>query len=417
MTRPLPRLLRRRWPWVLLALIVRLAFALKLGGRQYQTDEAGFRAMAWQLATFGLLGDEGHPSASAPIPVCFFALCFKIGPSLLWPRLAQAFVGAASAFALGEMTAELSSSALAGRLALAISCVYPFFIYYNGMVLSETLDLALLIPGLWWLCAALRRPCPGWQAAAGGLTLALAGLCRAEGAFIAGAIWTAAALLCAARRWSWRAWALGAICWLIPLLGWCARNKALLGAFTLDTHGGMTMLHGTELFELNNIDTGVAQAAFEKTDLFKSSQALPEAERDKAYLRESKRYMLAHPGLTARQWVHKFLKFWRFYPRFDKRYAENQFSHPAAGLPRWALALISLSFDPWLILGGFYGLWLLRRRVLEIFPLYLWVIGTTAIHVVSVSQMRYRLTVMPVLIFGACVALARLVGDAIAQDR
>jgi hypothetical protein len=64
------------------------------------------------------------------------------------------------------------------------------------------------------------------------------------------------------------------------------------------------------------------------------------------------------------------------------------------------LVAVSLLFEPALILGGLWGLVSLRRRWRELFPLALFLLGTMAIHMVSVSQMRYRLPILPILIFG-----------------
>ena len=146
------------WAWLLLALGLRLAFAWKLGGRFHQTDEAGFDAGAWALATTGTLGQDGARWAVPPIPSAFFALWFRLcGHNLLYPRLAQAFVSAGTAWSLGRMTASLSASRTAGRLAFIMAAVYPFFIYYSGTLLSETLYLAAVVPGLWWLCKSLQE--------------------------------------------------------------------------------------------------------------------------------------------------------------------------------------------------------------------------------------------------------------------
>ena len=116
--------------------------------------------------------------------------------------------------------------------------------------------------------------------------------------------------------------------------------------------------------------------------------------------------MRDNPGRVARQWCRKSVNFWRLYPRTDKVYREDSHSHPGAGLGRAALVAVSLACEPALIIGGFWGLWGLRRRWGALFPLGLFLLGTMAIHVVSVSQMRYRLPVMPILIFGAAAGLA-----------
>ena len=72
-----------------------------------------------------------------------------------------------------------------------------------------------------------------------------------------------------------------------------------------------------------------------------------------------------------------------------------------------ALAGVSLLVEPALILGGLAGLWGLRRRWETLLPLPLFLLGTMGIHVIVVSQMRYRLPVMPILILGLASLLAR----------
>ncbi|MBI5241981.1 MAG: glycosyltransferase family 39 protein [Elusimicrobia bacterium] len=394
--------------WLLLALGLRLGFALSLGGRFHQTDEVGFSEFAWNLASTGTLGKDGAPWATAPLPSAFFAACFRLfGTNLLFPRLAQAFVSAGTAWLLGRMTASLTGSPRAGRLALAAAAVYPFFIYYSGMVLSETLYLAFAVPGLWWLCASLQERGRSWRpAAAGGAALAAAALCRPEAMPIALLLWLAGLVACAAGLWSRKALFAAVLAWSLPLTAWCARNRAAVGVFALDTHGGLTLLHGTLLFDENEQDTGLAMAALEKMPFYQKSLSLPLPQRDGVYLRRGLAFMRDNPGRVLRQWARKAVNFWRPYPRPDKAYREDVFSHPGAGLSRTGLVAVSLVCEPVLILGGFWGLWALRRRWAELHPLGLFLLGTMAIHVVSVSQMRYRLPIMPILILAAAAAAA-----------
>lgn len=396
------------WIWLLLAAVLRLAFVLKAGGRFHQIDESGFDAIAWNLARTGTLSAGGPPVTAPPVPVAFFALCYRLcGHGLLYPRLAQALVSAGTAGLVGRMTARLSGSSAAGRLALIAAALYPFFIYYSGMVLSETLYLAALVPGLWWLCESLQdRGASWWRPAAGGLALAAAALCRAEAMPVAAVIWAAGLGACLLGRWRWRACLAAVLAWSLPLAAWCGRNRMAAGSFALDLHGGVTLLHGTLLFDDNEIDTSVAMAALEKQPFYQGSLALPPAQRDRLYLRQGLAFMRDNPGRVARQWARKFVSFWRFYPRTDKAYHESARSHPGAGLGRGALVAVSLACEPALIVFGLWGLWGLRRRWGELFPLALFLLGTMAVHVISVSQMRYRLPIMPLLILGAAAACA-----------
>jgi 4-amino-4-deoxy-L-arabinose transferase-like glycosyltransferase len=407
MARRLRRLLldSPEWAWLAFALALRAAFALKLDGAYYQSDEHNFVSFALSLARLGAGGGDGG-AVGPPVPGALFALGFRLfGPSLLGPRLLQSVVGTFAAAALGRATAALTRSREAGRIALLIACVYPFFIYYGGMLLSETSYIALIVPAL-ALIGLGRRDDSAAALAGGAFLLGLAALARAEAAPIGVLVLlssAAAARTLDAR--TLRRLAVAGLCWTLPILAWCARNRAQLGTFALDIHGGYTLLYGTEYYEANQIDTSVAQRAFEASDLYRRIQDLPAAARDRAQMREAFAWMAAHPGATSRQWADKAVNFWRFYPRLEKVYEADAVAAPAAGMRRAWLVAVSLLFEPALILGGLAGLWRLRR-MRELWPQAAFVLGTMGVHVASVSQMRYRLSVMPMLILGAAALAA-----------
>lgn len=393
------------WTWLAGALAARVAYVLVLGSRNYQIDEIGFSGAAAAFASSGHIGDAHGPAAAAPLPPIFFGLFFRaFGPDFLYPRLGHAVLGALTAWQVSRLARELSGSERAGRLALALASIYPFFIYYNGVLLSETLYLFFLVPALAWLVRSVDSG-GARDAALGGAALALAGLSRPEGAYVAGLIWLGGAALAAARRWPRRALAAAALCWALPIGGWAARNKALFGAWTLDSHGGVSMLHGTLLYELvERQDTSDAMRHLETLPFYREAKRLPPVQRDAALRRAAFAYLREDPARTLRQWAWKFVAFWRFYPRLDKPYHESWASRPDLGLGRGALVAVSLLFEPWLILGGLLGLWRLRRPALLAPALF--ILGTLGIHVLVVSMMRYRLPVMPLLIAGASAWLA-----------
>ncbi|MFH1724582.1 MAG: glycosyltransferase family 39 protein [Elusimicrobiota bacterium] len=405
MRRRLGAALRSELFWVAAAFLIRAAFAACLGERTYQADEGGYDAIAWHWARTGVLGGGGEATVVSPVAPLFFGLFYLAGHRMLAARVAHAAVSAATAWMLGRMTGQLTGSRRAGLFALALSAVYPFFIYYSGILMTETLYVAGVVAGLWAICASLReRGASAWRAAAAGAALAVAGLTRPQGVPIALGLWVSAAVLCMLKRYRWRSWALAVLCWALPLAGWAARNHGVCGRYTLSLKGGFALIDGVMFFDLNEMDTAFARQAFRTTPLYEEGRSLGPAERDRLYRRAVFRFMVENPRTVLRQWVHKAFNFWRFYPRVDKEYPDTEGARPGVGASRRNLVAVSLLFEPAIILLGFYGAFQLRARAAELWPLYWMVLATFGMHVVIISQMRYRLPVMPVLILFACAA-------------
>lgn len=392
------------WPWLLLGLALRVAFALKLGGALRQFDEYGYDSIARQFALDGTVGTEG-PGVVPLVPALLFGSLYRLCGGMSGARVGLAALGAALPWLVGRLT-ESVAGARAGRLALALAAVYPFFIYYSGLLMSESPYLLLSVAGLWLLCESLGGRGGLARPAAAGLCLALAALTRTEAAYVLLPVWAAGAALCAARRWSWPALGAALLCFSLPLAGWALRNRGLVGAMTLDTHGGMALVHGVLYFDENDVDTSLAAAAFERSQLYRDTRDLPEYERDAALKRAALCAMAEHPGRTLRQWARKFLRFWRFYPRTGRYVPKPGEPDPSAGAAPALLVAVSLLTEPALVLGGLAGLWALRRGWTVLLPLWLWTAATMALHVLSVSQMRYRLPVMPALLAGFAALVA-----------
>jgi 4-amino-4-deoxy-L-arabinose transferase-like glycosyltransferase len=390
--------------WLGLAFILRAGFALKLGNGLYQADENGTDALAWLWSQTGSFEAHGSYLLVPPMHTGVLALCYTLfGHHPLAGRLVGAVAGTALVWTVGRFVKELTRSETSGKIALILATIYPFFIYYSAMLMTETLYTLAATAGLWWLCVSLMdKAAPLWKTAAAGLALGLMGLCRGEGTAISGIILACAILSAVLRGRSWRAWSCALLLWTLPLLGWAYRNKTVTGHWCLDAHGGMAMVHGTILFDLNEADSASAMDAVHGMKFWRDAQSLSDYERDRAFMAASLKYMRDNPGTILAQWAIKTVNFWRFYPRLDQNYSHVPGNNPGAGFGRRMMVLVSLLFEPALIIGGFWGLWSLRARWRETFPLALFVLGTMAVHVLILAQMRYRFPVMPVLMLGFC---------------
>ncbi len=397
--------------WFFLAFILRLIFALKLGNGLYQIDESGYHASALNLVKFNVFGSQTHASAGAPIPAFYFSIFLRFfGDHPLAARLGLLIPDLMLVWIMWKMAEKLCQSQLAGKIALMISSVYPFFIYYGGMMLSETPYLVFMTFGIWQLCQSLAEDGKNRARAMGsGISLALAGLSRPEGAVIMLGIWFIVFIVSRKSLRLLKGLLISFFCWLCILGSWSVRNRIETGSFALDSHGGVNLLYGTLLFDVNEQDTFVANRIIEQMPAFANIKNLPLNKQDQIYWKAAFQFMREHPTQVIRQWGRKTVNFWRFYPRGEKFYTESSQSRPDIGLKRSGLILISLLTEPFLIIFGLWGLVKLLKTNQTIYPVVLFVLATFFLHMISVSQMRYRLPVMPFLILGTSYFMASLI--------
>ena len=388
--------------WFSLGFILRLIFALTLGNRFYQIDESGFYSAAVNLARFNVYGSGNMASSGAPIPALYYSLFFRfLGVYPLAARLGLLILDIFLVWIIWKMTEELTHSQMAGKIALAISSIYPFFIYYGAMMMSETPYLVLIGLGFWQFCKNLSEEGKNlMRSCAAGASLALAGLSRPEGAVIMLGIWPLAFFFSRKSLRLLKSLALSCLCWAAILFSWSLRNRVETGSFALDSHGGINLLYGTMLFNVNEQDTSAAIDSLNQMPSFAGIKKLPANLQDKIYWKAAFHFICEHPKTMIKQWGQKTINFCRFYPRQDKFYMEGPRSQPNVGLKRNALVLISLLTEPSLIFLGSWGFIKLLKINRAVYPIFLFILATFFLHVISVSQMRYRLPVMPFLILG-----------------
>ncbi len=387
-------------------LCLRVAFSLYLKEKSYQPDEGVYITFAKDLRTFGVYGEGGVPSADKP-PVVSLGLAgsFAVFGERLWvARIINSLLSIVSAWLLYEY-GVLLFGASAGILAGGIAALYPFFIYWSGILMSETAAIFFVVAALLSTQRVLEkkgRPHEEW----------LAGLC-----------WGLAVLTRAQNLWCWAV----LVAWIVfdavrrrrtfPFLGfllpvvlltglWLERNHRIVGAWTMDTHSGYTMIIRTMFYDEDNIDTGVAAAALAKKDFFPEAMALPLAARDKFFFHKAVEYVKDNPVLYLRHCAGNFVQFWRFYPRVDKTVGVTPGSF--LFLSRNLFVVIALLTEPWLILLGAAGLWLAWREKKAAALPALYVLCNTGIHSLVISQMRYRMPVMPLVIVFAAFAAVHL---------
>jgi hypothetical protein len=280
-----------------------------------------------------------------------------------------------SVWLICALTKELFSDQCATIFAAAAAACYPPLIFFSVVGLSETLFITLVMAAfLFWyrgrfasaaivaVLAILTRPIFDPFAPALVLLFSLL-IHRSSVKQAIGRLAGYVAIYC------------------LLMTPWWLSNYAAHGSFVRLTLGGGTALYAGNN-PLNhsgggNIGVDYDLSAFKEiTDL---------VERDRVIRNAAINYIVANPKRFLELAGLKFLRIWRPWPANE-------------GYRSVSTILIALvSFVPVLLLAGI-GLFLKRRMVLRLSPILLFGLGYTAVSMIIVGTIRYRLPLEPFLI-------------------
>jgi hypothetical protein len=275
-------------------------------------------------------------------------------------------------------------------LTFVIALFYPYLVFYRGLLLSETLFDTFLIGGIYFLLRGHFVPASGQR-----------DFVLSNG-WLAGAVWTkgtlaalpplltAGFILITSRSWSkgWRHLALATAVFTLLLSPWWIRNYLVLGEPVWFTTSSAWVLYSGSN-PLNQSGGGIIGVDVEVLD---EAERLPELEWRNAYRDRALAFIADHPL----QWIElagrKFVRFWRIIP-----YAEGW----NRGIYKW---ISLLSFGP--ILGcAMWAVVRYRKDWRNLFPLFALIAYFTAVHMVTIASLRYRLPLEPFLIVLAAPVL------------
>jgi hypothetical protein len=289
---------------------------------------------------------------------------------------------------------------LAPRWSLGVGvCVAldPFLIFFTSLVLTETLFTTLLTAGV----ALLVRGAPPVDRSALwkkhllwwlGLSLLLLGIYVRPSAFVLPAAlafvsgWVS--MPTHPRRFPIVMMTIALT--LLVLLPWAIRNQRLLGSMVwTTTNGGVTLYDG-----LHPGADGSSNQAF--VERHPAARAMNELDRDHYFRTLARQWAADHPLRTLRLGVDKFARTWSpvpLSPQFGSSHA-----HVIAGLV-FAGPMLLLA-----VLGLFVSTLPPRARWMLITA----AVVVSAMHVISVGSLRYRVPLHPQLIVLAIGCLAAL---------
>lgn len=313
------------------------------------------------------------------------------GPNVRTARAVQAFI---------DTTTVLAAYLLARRwlgkgpslLTATLVAVNPFLVHFSGLLLTETLFTALLAWAVVGLTAFRGRDRGGakvWAAViAGTACLGVAAIVRPSGLLLAVAL----PLVMPNVTWRTRFTTLGiAVVVLATLFGpWAMRNQRLLGRpVVATTNGGITLYDG-----FNPVATGASDQSF--VSRMPELRELTEAERSDYLEHLGWRFIGERPVDAIKLGFVKLARTWSPVP------LSAEFGKPlyraaaiAYAVPLYGLVVV--------------GLWRRHLSRAAVVLLVTPAVYFSAVHVMSVGSLRYRVPVEPLLavLAGAAVAPAR----------
>jgi 4-amino-4-deoxy-L-arabinose transferase-like glycosyltransferase len=420
-----------RLPYVALLLILGLSFGLNARmaanpRSAYQSaDERSYGKLAIDIADRHHYGGSAtrmreplHWPPGAPV---LFAVGHKLFPGANDARTydiraaywEQALLTTGTTL-LAAMLAWLLAGPWAGVVAGAIVATYPPLIGATGDQLSEPLGAFLLLAAFVALAYAMRRRAGPWGYAAAGALFGLTILTRTDLLPLPFLIAGLGVVFVAWRARAWRrallTWGALAVATLLVLAPWTLYASSQEGRFVPVTKGSAAALFVGTYLPGGGTTVGMKMAlepelrrrhpelANTKTYKIPAEYALqifaekhPGLTRDAALQREARHnlihYATTDPVAFTRMAVSKAKRMWFFYYRGG---GVHYISSVTRG---WQIFLVVAG-----TLGLIAGLW--RRRDPVVGAVLLTVVLSTAVHAIVVSQARYNLPLMPMLVAG-----------------
>jgi len=369
----------------LIAILV-AAFALRVFAAAIVPDQSVMLGDAVAYREVGKsLWATGQMNALYFMPL-YPALVAVFGPG--WPQLLiDIALSTVLVWLIYELTDAIFASKRAAVLAAAVAAVYPYFIFYSIVGLTETLFMVLLLAAY---------------------------LCWYRNAYIAASVFSVLGILTrpvldplapllllyfaiAIRGLSFKAaakyLAIYAGIYCVLMAPWWLHNyKAYQTFVRLNLGSGVALLSGNS----PSNQTGGIDNNLEATMAPFGEIADPVA-RDKAMQRAALNYIKEDPERFLIQAAKRFQRFWSPWPQTE------EYSRPLYKLISFC------SFIPVLLLALVFVVLYGRTYFLRIAPLLLFIVYLNSLHLVFPASLRYRLPVEPFLIILAAAGAVHLV--------
>jgi len=309
-------------------LFLRLGYVFFVGADPIFPDEYRFLEEAESILAGTGLQANGRYGHDMPLTALLIAgVLFISGGSTLAVKIFFGFLSTITIFLVGRFAFVLSRDNQSAMLAAGICAVYPFFIFYSSLILSETIFLFLFVL---FLSLLFDKDSSGISQ---GISAGLVHLTKPIFFYFFPVIWLWQYFFqkIPARRIVIIALIMGVV-----VSPWAIRNFLIFDELVINTASS-----GHILWEGNNPwnDTGGVSGSFQNSDAWLNvvPDGLTELEEDQWKKNQAITFVTGNPVVFMENGIRKFLRLWSLWP--------NSVDHQS-----WIYKAISLlSFGPILL--------------------------------------------------------------------
>lgn len=365
------------------SLLLRLIFILTLENRFYFPDEYEYYRMVENFfAGRGLIAGEKIKGFRPPLYPLIASFIYLLRLDISGIRIFQAVISSLTVFFV-YLTGKKVFSKKVGLLSGIIAVFYPFFIYYNGFLLTETLFIFLLAVSIYTL---VSLGCSNSAPIKAGIFLGLAGLSRPiiqlYMPFVLLLILTAKEYFFLKMKKAF----LIALFFSITISPWIIRNYMVFNKFIPGTTMG-----GWVFWEGNNPASDGGPCHYFPEGIIE----IEETERDKTLYCKTVEVIKGNPKRFLWLLQNKFKRFWNVVPN------AAEFTKPLYRITSVMSFGIML---PFFVLGFFLSIKNKKAQFIHVLIIFF-----TIFHMIFLASIRYRVPIEPFYIIFAVYGLLWLI--------
>ncbi|MFH1958628.1 MAG: glycosyltransferase family 39 protein [bacterium] len=381
-----------------ISLLVRLIYVIPLSPEHLASDSCDWNDLAARI----LAGKDFGASWRAPIYVFFLVFVYGIfGYSVLAVRIVQAIVSAFNAVLI-VITGKKIFNRKIGFLSGLIFAFYPYFIFFTGDILAETLYTFFISLSVFTLLLNFEKDSLKTRIFSGvslGLTSLTKGSFPPFFAFVF--LW----ILIRNRESFFQKikTAVGIfVVTFLTIIPWSIRNCLYYNHFTLVSTGGASfwVSNNPASARLETVPAQDIKGDYWDQDFLhwpaermKEIEKLGRIEADKQFKREAWAFILSSPGNYLKLMRMRLFHFWRLWPKIAPK--RNK--------------LVAKCTSGWILPFGWLGILLSFKRYWRKTVILIFLFATFSfVHMMFFSAVRYRVPIDPFIIIFASYTVFRL---------